>query len=174
MRTRILGSEVHYADEPVVKVASAITAELCQGAAKNPNQRMRLCTHTNENDVVHEMLIALTRASYVRPHKHVGKPESFHIIDGVADVILFDDQGRILDVIRMTDYRSGGTFYYRLAAPCFHTVCVESDVLLFHETTQGPFDRASTVFPTWAPDGLDPEAALAYATTLRRAVAAWR
>jgi cupin fold WbuC family metalloprotein len=68
---------------------------------------------------------------------------------------MFDDEGRIEDVIRMGDYASGRTFYYRIAAPIFHTLIIRSDVLVFHEITNGPFDRRDTVFAPWAPDDGD-------------------
>jgi hypothetical protein len=42
-----------------------------------------------------------------------------------------------------------------MAAPVFHTLIIRSDVLVFHETTNGPFDRRDTVFAPWAPQDGD-------------------
>lgn len=36
------------------------------------------------------MLIVMAKGSYIRPHKHKNKSESFHIIEGLLDVIVFD------------------------------------------------------------------------------------
>ncbi len=101
------------------------------------------------------MLIVHERSAYVRPHKHPGKTESTHIIEGLVDVVIFDDDGRIERVIRMGDYASGGIFFYRMAKPVFHTLIIRSDILVFHETTSGPFDRRDTVFASWAPEDSD-------------------
>jgi cupin fold WbuC family metalloprotein len=101
------------------------------------------------------MLIVHERGAYVRPHKHTGKTESAHIIEGLVDVVMFDDSGRIESVIRMGDYASGRIFYYRMAIPVFHTLIIRSDVLVFHETTNGPFDRGDAVFAPWAPEDSD-------------------
>lgn len=126
-----------------------------QLSSRNPRKRVRLCAHSSPDDRLHEMLIVHERSAYVRPHKHPGKTESTHIIEGLVDVVVFDDEGRIESVIRMGDYASGKTFYYRMAIPVFHTLIIRSDVLVFHETTNGPFDRRDTIFAPWAPEDSD-------------------
>jgi cupin fold WbuC family metalloprotein len=124
-------------------------------SSHNSRKRIRLCAHASPDDRLHEMLIVHERSAYVRPHKHPGKTESTHIIEGLVDVVVFDDDCRIERVIRMGDYASGKKFFYRMALPVFHTLIIRSDVLVFHETTNGPFDRGDTVFAPWAPDGSD-------------------
>ena len=105
------------------------------------------------------MIICLARGTYVRPHRHVGKSESFHIMEGELDVVLFEDDGAVREVIRMGSYQSGQVFFYRLMEPRFHTVLVRSPHVLVHETTNGPFDPADTEFATWSPAEGDPSAA---------------
>lgn len=97
------------------------------------------------------MLIVHPIGTYVRPHKHVGKSESFHVIEGEVDVVVFAGDGGVADVIRMGAFTSGRPFFYRIAEPLYHTLLIRSDVLVFHETTSGPFQRADTVFAPWAP-----------------------
>lgn len=126
-----------------------------QLSSRNPRKRIRLCSHDSPDDRLHEMLIIHERSAYVRPHKHPGKTESTHIIEGLVDVVVFDDDGRIERVISMGDYASGKIFYYRMAIPVFHTLIIRSDVLVFHETTNGPFDRCDTVFAPWSPEDAD-------------------
>lgn len=115
MRTKPFNSEVLYPDEPTVQVTHADVAWLKAQAAQNERRRIRLCAHKNIDDSLHEMLIVHTRDIYVRPHKHLNKSESFHVIEGQVDVILFSDDGKITDVIQMSDYASGCCFYYRMA-----------------------------------------------------------
>jgi cupin fold WbuC family metalloprotein len=147
---RVASPEVLHATGGVVKVSARDVAEVVSRAARSPRKRARLCVHPSPDDALHEMLICLARETYVRPHRHAGKSESFHVIEGELDVVLFDDHGAITDVIEMGPYHSGKAFFYRLMAPAFHTVLVNTPHALFHETTNGPFDPADTEFAAWA------------------------
>ena len=146
----------------MVVVRKADVASLTAAAGETSRHRMRLCAHRDVLDRVHEMLIVHERGAYVRPHKHIAKSESFHVIDGRAEVVIFSDAGVPTEVISIGDYASGQTFFYRIDLPLFHSVLIRSEVLVFHETTRGPFDRAETVFADWAPDEGDPVAVAAF------------
>jgi cupin fold WbuC family metalloprotein len=152
---RIFNPEVLYSEAEITTVDRSDVDLFKQQSSCNPRKRIRLCAHGNPDDRLHEMLIVHDRSAYVRPHKHLGKTESTHIIEGLVDVVMFDDDGQIARVISMGDYSSGRTFYYRMATPVFHTLIIRSDVLVFHETTNGPFDRKDTVFAPWAPEDSD-------------------
>ncbi len=165
-RARAESGEVRYATDAIVLVDAADIACLKRAAAENARRRIRLCAHHSVDDRLHEMLIVHTSDTYVRPHKHGGKSESFHVIEGDVDVVIFDDGGGVTEVIRMGAFASGRPFYYRIAGPLFHTLLIRSDVLVFHETTSGPFRRADTVFAPWAPDEGDPAAVRRYLTEL--------
>lgn len=103
------------------------------------------------------MVIAIVSSSYIRPHRHIGKSESFHVVDGVVDIVMFDDGGTITDVIELGDRTSGRSFYYRLEESRFHMPLSRTDVMVIHEVTNGPFDRERTIFAPFAPaeDQLD-------------------
>jgi cupin fold WbuC family metalloprotein len=156
---RVASDEVLVAEGGVVRVTSADLAEVARRGLRSPRKRARLCTHPTSADPLHEMMICLARGTYVRPHRHAGKSESFHVIDGELSVVLFHDDGRVREAIDMAPYRSGRPFFYRLAEPAFHTVLVSTPVVLLHETTNGPFDPADTEFAPWAPAEGDPAAA---------------
>jgi hypothetical protein len=66
----------------------------------------------------------------------------------------------------MGDCASGKAFFYRLMDNVFHTPVIAGRYALFHETTNGPFDRKDTEFAAWAPAEDDPRAA-AYLAELR-------
>lgn len=159
-------SEVLYGEDPIIKVSSEDTLWLKDKASKNERKRIRLCAHKSIEDSVHEMIIIHTRDTYVRPHKHLGKSESFHIVEGRADVILFDNIGNVTHVLRMGSYETGMNFYYRISRPVFHTLIIQSDILVFHETTSGPFNREDTVFADWSPNEEDKKAYIAYMSHL--------
>jgi cupin fold WbuC family metalloprotein len=169
---RAQNPEVYYSDDAIVTADDAIIAELKRIAAQNPRLRSRLCTHPDPSSPLHEMLIVHHRQAYVRPHKHLGKPESFHLIEGTARVVIFDDAGQISDVLDMAPYGQGKACYYRMPDEVFHTILITSDWLVFHETTAGPFDPSRTAFPDWAPDGSDAAAAGRYVARLASEAAA--
>src|SRR3989338_9884743 len=155
MRVREFNEEVLYADEEIVKVGREDIESLKEKCGRNIRKRVRLCTHRDIADDVHEMIILHTKGAYIRPHKHLNKSESFHIMKGLADVILFNEMGNITEVIPMGNYSSGRKFYHRISYPYYHTLLITSDFLIFHETTKGPFRRTDTVFAPWAPDEND-------------------
>lgn len=119
-----------------------------------PLNRARICIHRSPDAPIHEMIIALGRNSYIRPHKHLGKPESFHLIEGRADAIFFDDAGEITDVIELA--ANGSTFYHTTEGR-YHMQIVRSSALVFHEVTSGPFRREETVFADWSPSDESPD-----------------
>jgi cupin fold WbuC family metalloprotein len=164
--------EVYYSDDAVVTADDATIAELKRIAATNPRLRSRLCTHPDPTSGLHEMLIVHHRQAYVRPHKHFGKPESFHLIEGGARVVIFEDHGDIREVLEMAPYGQGQLCYYRMPDEVFHTILITSEWLVFHETTAGPFDPSRTAFPDWAPDGSDSGAAVSYMAQLASNAAA--
>jgi cupin fold WbuC family metalloprotein len=163
---RFENPEVAYSDDEIVSVRRTDLEALVEHSSHNPRRRVRLCAHGDPRQPLHEMLIIHERSAYVRPHRHPGKSESMHVIAGLVDVVIFDERGDITRVIGMGDYASGKTFYYRMAAPLFHTLLIRSDVLIFHETTDGPFKSGSSVFPEWAPDGADPSLSERYVRNL--------
>jgi cupin fold WbuC family metalloprotein len=164
--------EVRYATDAVVVVGAADVARLKAEAEQNERRRIRLCAHAGVDDRLHEMIIVHTNDTYVRPHKHVGKSESFHVIEGEVDVVLFDDEGGVTDVIPMGTAASGRAFFYRIATPIFHTLLIRSNVLVFHETTGGPFRRTDTVFAPWAPEDGDASAVRTFLDGVESRIAA--
>lgn len=160
--------EVFVSEDRIVTVGAAQLETLKKQAARNARRRCRLCAHKTPQDRLHEMFIVLARGIYIRPHKHIGKTESFHVIEGAADIIFFDDVGGIEEVLRVD---SAGIFYFRNDEPRFHTQIVITEFLVVHEITNGPFDRTDTVGATWAPDESDVAAGAAYLECLKRDVA---
>lgn len=152
MNVKRHSDEVVYALDPVVAVDRGFVDGLVQAADKAPRKRTRLCAHKGAEDRLHEMIIVLKRGTYLRPHRHRDKVESFHIITGRADVFTFDETGKTKSVVGLGDWASGRAFFYRNEASDYHTVHVRSEVVIFHETTNGPFDRAQTTFAPWAPE----------------------
>jgi len=166
------GPEVETMTGDVVQATRRTVSVLTSRAEQAPLRRARLCAHESAHEPLHEMLIVVDRDSYIRPHRHPGKTESIHVIEGTADLVIFDDDGTIADVVSIGDYASDRVFYFRLNAPVFHTLRVRSDKLTVHETTNGPFNPADTEFATWAAQPEDTAACRRYIEALDRELAA--
>ena len=146
-----INNEVFYAEKLVTEI-NGNDLTFLKNNVKNPqNKRIRICTHLNEEESLQEMFIVLSKESYIRPHKHINKSESLHVLEGAADVVFFDDEGKVLEIITLSDYFSYNSFYYRINKPMYHTLLVTSDVFIFHETTQGPFRESETIKAPWSP-----------------------
>jgi len=151
MRISKVEQDVFVLEGPTVRVSGQEIEFLKQQIPTAARGRVRLCAHGSEEDPIHEMLIALAHGCYVRPHKHLRKSESFHLVEGAADVVIFDEHGHIVEVIPLREGVTGGEFYYRLTQPLYHTVVARSDPVVIHETTGGPFRRGEAILPPWAP-----------------------
>ncbi|MEY3775468.1 MAG: hypothetical protein RLZZ129_2248 [Verrucomicrobiota bacterium] len=114
--------------------------------------RNRYTAHAFSTDTLHEMLICLHADGYVRPHRHHGKAESLHVVEGFADLILFSKDGAIDRVVPLGPYGSGRTWYVRLSLPVYHTLVLRGEDFIFQETTLGPFKREDTEMAPWAPE----------------------
>lgn len=168
MRFRRFNDEVLFSEDRILKVGHREIEYLKEHAALNQRRRIRLCAHKDPDDQVHEMLIVHSKNTYVRPHKHLTKSESFHIIEGCVDVIIFSDAGKVIEVVQMGDYLSGRKFFYMLSEPLYHTLIIHSQLLVFHESTNGPFRKSDLVCPTWAPDESDEAVCNGYLEELTR------
>ena len=143
--------EVLYPAEEIVVLSSDDLKELKRLASINIRSRVRLCAHRSPNDSLHEMFIVHYKNCYVRPHKHLKKDESILVLEGEVDLVIFNEDGSIRQINELGALVSGKYFYQRLPAETFHMLIVRSNLLVFHESTEGPFLRENTVFPDWAP-----------------------
>jgi cupin fold WbuC family metalloprotein len=166
MKTIKFNDEVLYAAESIAQIDAIDIKDLKEKAGRNPRKRIRICMHKDIEDDIHEMFIVHEKSCYVRPHKHFNKIESFHIIEGKADIILFHENGEINRVISMGDLASGLKFFYRLPPSCYHTLLIKSDVLVFHEITNGPFSPDKTALALWSPKETDIDAVSQYMAML--------
>ncbi len=174
MNLRKVNDEVFIALDPIVKWGGEEIAFLKRTALASPRKRARICAHNTNEDALHEMIIVISAGSYIHPHRHIGKSESFHIIEGEVDVAVFDDAGAIADVIELGPVGSGRQFYYRLSESAFHTLLIRSDCLVVHEVTNGPFARDRTALAPFAPPEEQQDAARAYMRRVAEQVGEFR
>lgn len=170
LRYRVLNDEVLFATEALVRLDRTTVQFLKEKALANDRRRIRLCAHQDVQDPLHEMFIVHTQSTYIRPHKHLRKSESLHVIEGTADIIVFDDSGTVVEVVPVGAHGTGRNFYYRLSDPAFHTLLITSKFFVFHETTNGPFKREESLFAPWSPEETDEESVRKFLDELAKVV----
>jgi cupin fold WbuC family metalloprotein len=171
-RTKRLNEETLYALDGVVSVTLADMEELAERGLANERRRIRLCAHRAPDDDLHDMLIVHGGEAYVRPHLHTDKVESLSIIDGEADLVLFEEDGTVKDVIEMGSPGSGKAFFIRISEPVYHSLIIHSERLMFHEAATGPFRPEGMVFAPWSPEPEQVEAVEAFRERVERDAAA--
>lgn len=164
------GDGIFFTREPIVCLGDEALLFLKQQAKASNRKRARICAHRSGKDALHEMLIAISADSYIHPHRHIDKSESFHIVEGFVDVVIFDDAGAVTDIVSLGALGSGRNFYYRLSESRFHTLLIHSEQLVVHEVTNGPFIKNQTELAPFAPREEDREAGLKYMKYLAREV----
>jgi cupin fold WbuC family metalloprotein len=152
MEFKRLNDEVLYTAERITRLDDGDMRELVAMAARNPRKRVRICTHADPDDLLHEMFIVHTNEAYVRPHRHTSRDESFHVLSGFADIVIFAEDGSVAKAVRVGGYESGHPFYCRIPCGTMHMVVIRSDVLVFAEATTGPFNPADVEFASWSPE----------------------
>lgn len=144
-----VSEEAYYTTDPVVSVGKNEIERLKAEVNNTARKRIRLCTHRNTNQKLHEMFVVYTSGTLIQPNKHLGKDESFHILEGSADFIFYTDSGDVLEIIPLGTIDSGKPFFLRVPAGVYHTVIMTSPFMVIHEATPGPYDRAHTVWAPW-------------------------
>jgi cupin fold WbuC family metalloprotein len=162
---------IFYTSRALVLIDQRLVEFLKQAARQSPTRRARICAHSGPDASQHHMLIASARDTYVTPHRHRGKSESFLVLEGQADMLLFDPIGHVSDVVPMGSAATGRPFFYHMPEGQYHSLMIDSDVLVFAEATKGPFRPEDTENAPWAPDA---NAAVDGSAFLAHAAARWR
>lgn len=165
IRVRQENEEVLYPAEEGIAIFDLDVEKLKELALQNKRRRIRLCTHNGITDKLHEMVVVHDQHCYVRPHKHSQNTESLLVLEGEADLVMYDEVGKVNRVIRLGPTNSGKAFYHRMPVNYYHSLIIRTNVFVFFEFTGGPFIRSNTQFPTWAPT-VDGQEAVDYISKL--------
>jgi cupin fold WbuC family metalloprotein len=158
---------VFYGSEPFVLADRLIIEFLKEQARTNRLRRARICAHPGPDAEQHDMLIVSHRETYVAPHRHLSKSESFLVIEGETDVLLFGPDGRLATRFTMGPCGSDHPFFYRMPASRYHSLDIRSELLVFAESTKGPFRPEETENAAWAPAPHETGAGRAFIAALR-------
>lgn len=125
-------------------------AELLSDAARSPRLRAHRTLHASHAEPVQRLLVGVLRGSYIRPHRHVGRFELAVVLRGRVDIVLFDDEGTVLE--RFEAGEAGPIRSFELPGDVWHAWVATGDESVFVEVKPGPFDPANPgEFAPWAP-----------------------
>jgi len=132
-------------------------------AETSPRRRMNFNFHQAPEDNAHRLLNVLLAGAYVRPHRHTTplKSETFLVLEGQVDAILFDDQGRITARYPLgAETPAGHVWGVDIPEGAWHTIVPRTARAVCFEVKPGPWDPATDKeWATWAPAEDSPAAA---------------
>ena len=125
----------------LVQIKEADLEKIISAAQNSSLRRARFCLHASHEDKVQQMVLAFCHDTRIPIHRHLNKSESFHIIQGQLEVMLYNGKGEIINTIKMGPFQSGLTFVYRINTDVWHTVRPLTDMVIIHEIVAGPFNE---------------------------------
>jgi cupin fold WbuC family metalloprotein len=144
-------------------ISDALFDALAKSAAASPRRRMNHNFHSGPTDNPHRFLNVLLRGTYIRPHRHSNPPkaETFLVLEGSAEVILFDDRGTVTARHRLgADSPEGRLWGVDIPAGVWHTILPRTSRAVCFEVKPGPWEPSTDKeFADWAPAEDDPAAA---------------
>jgi len=150
-------------------ISDALFDTVAAAAAESPRFRMNHNFHAGAADNPHRFLNVLLKGTYIQPHRHTDPPksESFLVLEGMADVILFDDTGTVTARYRLgADSPEGRLWGVDISPGVWHTILPRTAQVICYEVKPGPWIPATDKeFADWAPAEGDPAAA-GYAAAL--------
>jgi cupin fold WbuC family metalloprotein len=150
-------------------IADSLFDTVAALAEASPRLRMNYNFHSGPTDNPHRFLNVLLRGTYIRPHRHLVPPksESFLVLEGMADLVLFDDQGKITARYQLSAESPEGRLWGVDISPgVWHTIMARTTRVVCFEVKLCPWVAADDKeFAKWAPAEIDPDAAT-YSRTL--------
>jgi cupin fold WbuC family metalloprotein len=146
---RRINDEVYYYRGTIGNVGSDTITFLKRKAAETGRGRCRLCLHADSDAIFHDMIIVHTNETIVPPHKHLKRDESLHAIEGEAELILFEQDGRETTRHQIGADLPGLPFLVRIPANQYHSLYITSPWFVFHEATTGPFNPDESLIAPW-------------------------
>ena len=143
--------EVIKNNSDVLFVNHEMIEEVKYEALQSPRHMARLLMHLSHEDMVQEMLIAMGKNCLVTPNSSIGKSESLQVVEGRLLLVIFDQNGNVVKEEEMGPIGSNFSSIYRLNSTPWHTMVPLTEMVVVHETLQGPFGNSSDVMPNWVP-----------------------
>jgi cupin fold WbuC family metalloprotein len=136
-------------------ITDALFETVAASAAASPRRRINHNFHSGPEDNPHRFVNLLLRGTYIRPHRHSDPPksETFLVLEGEAQVVLFDDSGAVTARHHLGAASENGRVWGIDIPPgVWHTILPRSARAVCFEVKPGPWEPSSDKeFASWAP-----------------------
>jgi len=141
----------------MIKITTELLDTVTEQARTSPRLRMNYNFHAELSDPVQRLLNVVEPWTYIRPHKHTTKEESFVLLRGKVLAVSFNDDGTIRDHAVLSN--SSGVLGIEFEENIFHMLTsLETGSAVF-EIKEGPFvPHTEGSSAPWAPKEGTPEA----------------
>ena len=141
----------------MVRITTELIEKVVAEARQSPRRRMNYNFHPELSDPVQRLLNALEPWTYIRPHRHTTKEESFVLLSGTVLAVVFNNDGTIRDHAILS--RETGILGIEFEENCYHMLTsLETGSVVF-EIKEGPFvPHTEGSSAPWAPQEGTPEA----------------
>ena len=142
-----------------------ITEELLDNVTAQAKESARLRMNYNFHETmdapVHRMLNALEPGTYLPPHRHSDKEETYLVLRGRLMAFFYDEEGNVTEKICLNPLE--GRYGLEIPPRTWHSIiALESGTVIF-EIKKGPYQPLSPEdMATWAPAPDDVEGVKAF------------
>ena len=141
----------------MIKITSGLIDNVIEQARTSPRLRMNYNFHPELSDPVQRLLNALEPWTYIRPHKHITKEESFVLLRGTVLAVSFNDDGTIRDHAILS--QATGIQGIEFEENCYHMLTALETGSAVFEIKEGPFvPHTEGSSAPWTPKEGTPEA----------------
>ena len=134
----------------MIKIDNKLLDEVTAKARESPRLRMNHNFHPELDDPVQRLLNALEPWTYIRPHKHATKEESFVLLRGSVLAVVFNDDGTIRDHCILS--AATGNLGVEFEEDSFHMLTSLESASVVFEIKEGPFvPHTEASSAPWAP-----------------------
>jgi cupin fold WbuC family metalloprotein len=141
----------------MIRITTELIDRVTAEARRSPRLRMNHNFHPELSDPVQRLLNALEPYTYIRPHKHSTKEESFVLLRGTVLAVVFEDDGRIRDHAVLS--HTTGILGIEFEENCYHMLTSLETGSVVYEIKEGPFvPHTEGSSAPWAPAEGTPEA----------------
>jgi cupin fold WbuC family metalloprotein len=134
----------------MIKITTQLIDSVIDQARTSLRLRMNYNFHPELSDPVQRLLNALEPWTYIRPHKHITKEESFVLLRGTALAVVFNDDGSIRDHAVLS--QANGILGIEFEENSYHMLTALETGTVVYEIKEGPFvPHTEGSSASWAP-----------------------
>jgi cupin fold WbuC family metalloprotein len=120
-------------------INASLLDKITESAQKNERLRMNYNIHKELTDPLNRMLNALEPGTVIPVHRHLHpfKNESFIILRGELDVLLYNDEGLLIETVTLNPEK--GNYGIDIPGEIWHSMNVKEKGTVIFEVKRGPY-----------------------------------